>query len=400
MPTSPTLTNKPATTPRLIGYYLALCSVGLSGILGPTLSGLAAQTHSTLSQISVLFVVKSIGYIVGSLLSGRAYDRWPGHPIIVFVILALGAGLALTPLAPWLVLLALVIGVVGFAEGAIDVGTNTLIVWTYGDGVGPYMNGLHFAFGVGAFVGPLVVAQALAWSGGIAWAYWAVALLIVPAALWLARLPSPASHAPTQATPTEAVNYKLIALFVACFFFYVGGEVSFGAWVYTYAKRLGLADSVTAAYLTSVFWGALTLGRLMAIPIAARFRPRAIMLVNLAGCLLCVGLALVFPTSAFILWVSAMGAGLSMASIFPTLMNLAGRRMRVTGLVTSFFFVGGSLGAMIWPWIIGQLFEPIGPRVTMATVFLVVLLETAAFVALLIYAPRPVVAQVVPAESR
>ena len=386
-------------TNKLIGYYLALCGVGLTGVLGPTLSGLAAQTHSTLSQISVLFVVKSIGYMAGSLLSGRAYDHWPGHPILVLVILSLSVGMALTPLGPWLWLLALILGAVGLAEGAIDVGANTLIVWTYGDAVGPYMNGLHFAFGVGAFLGPLVVAQALAWSGGIAWAYWALAILIVPAAVWLVRLPSPTSHSHTQSAPGGAVKYGLIALFVACFFFYVGGEVSFGAWVYNYANRLGLANSVTAAYLTSAFWGALTAGRLLAIPIAARFRPRTIMLINLAGCLLSIGLALFFPASALSIWISALGAGLSMASIFPTLMNLAGRRMRVTGLVTSFFFVGGSLGAMIWPWVIGQLFEPVGPRVTMALIFLAVLLECAAFAVLMVYAPRPALAEVAPAES-
>ena len=387
--------DKRPTTP-LIGYYLALGGVGLTGILGPTLSRLATQTGSTLSQISILFLAKSAGYVSGSLLSGRAYDRFAGHPILVLAGLALAGGMALTPIAPWLWLLAAFMFILGLAEGAIDVGTNTLIVWTYGDGVGPYMNGLHLAFGVGAFVGPLVVAQAIAWSGGIAWAYWALALIILPTSAWLARLPSPTPHMTAQTAPDGAVKYALVALFVACFFFYVGAEVSFGSWVYTYANRLGLADPVMAAYLTSAFWGALTVGRLMAIPIAARFRPRTIMAVNLAGCVLSVGLALFFPASTLVIWISAIGAGLSMASVFPTLMNLAGRRLRLTARTTSFFFVGASLGGMVWPWIIGQLFEPVGPRITMATIFVVVGLEAAAFVALMIYAPRPALAETAP----
>ncbi|HLE28837.1 MAG TPA: MFS transporter [Anaerolineales bacterium] len=376
-------------TPRLIGYYAALGGVGLSGVLGPTLSYLAAQTGSTLSEISALFVARAAGYVSGSLLAGRAYDRVPGHPVLASAVVTLAAGMALTPLLPWLWLLAALMFMVGAAEGSIDVGANTLIVWTYGDRVGPYMNGLHLAFGVGAFVGPLLVAQAIALSSNVAWAYWALAILILPAAFWLARLPSPTSHAVARAAQAQPVRRSLVALFVACFFFYVGAEVSFGSWVYTYANRLGLADAIAAAYLTSAFWGALTVGRLAAIPIAARFRPRSIMAVNLAGCLLGVGLALLFPASKPAIWMSAIGTGLSMASIFPTFMNLAGRRMPLTAQVSSLFFVGSSLGAMIWPWLIGQLFEPVGPRVAMGTVFVVTLLDAVAFVMLMLYAPRP-----------
>jgi fucose permease len=57
-----------------------------------------------------------------------------------------------------------------------------------------------------------------------------------------------------------------------------------------------------------------------------------------------------------------------MASIFPTTLTLAGRHMKMTGQVTGWFFVGAGLGGMFLPWLIGQLFEEIGPRVTMYVV--------------------------------
>lgn len=381
------LKMKPQSNWRFLVYYAALAGVGLAGILGPTLSGLAAQTQTTLQFISGLFVAKSIGYVAGSLLAGRAYDRWPGHPILVCVILGLAGSLALTPLLPWWQILMVVTGLVGFTEGGIDVGTNTLIVWEYGERVGPYMNGLHFAFGVGAFFGPLIVGQALQWTGGITWAYWTLALIILPLAVWVMRLPSPKPQVHSEAQ-TGALNVVLVALFVACFFFYVGSEVAFGSWVYNYAVRLSLADEVTAAYLTSAFWGALTLGRLVAIPLAARLRPRTILFINLGGGLLSLAIIITFSASALVLWAGTLGLGLSMASTFPTLMNLAGRRLTMTGLVTSFFFVGGSLGAMTGPWLIGQLFEPIGPHTAPLVVLGAVGLNCAAFIALILYAPR------------
>jgi FHS family Na+ dependent glucose MFS transporter 1 len=386
---APALTGDRATA-NFIGYSTALSSIGLVvGVLGPTLPGLAAQTHSTLSGISVLFVAKSGGYLAGSLLAGRLYDRIPGHPIMAVAGGLMAASLALTPLTPWLWLLAAVTALLGMAEAWTDVGSNTLIVWTYRERVSPFMNGLHFAFGLGAFLAPLIVERAMAWGGGIAGAYWVLALLALPPALWLLRQPSPAGHRAAEAGRGEPVRYGLVALCVTCFFFYVGSEVSFGAWVFTYANVTGLADAASGAYLTSAFWGALTLGRLISIPLATRFRPRTLLVADLAGGLLSLSLAALWPGQAWALWVSAIGMGLSMASIFPTLMAFASRRIALSGQITSLFFIGGSLGGTALPWLIGQLFEPLGPGVVLAVILAGLVLDTAAFAALLVLAPRP-----------
>lgn len=375
---------------RLVGYYSALAAIGLAAsVLGPTLPGLAAQTGATLSQISILFVARSAGYLAGSWAVGRLYDRLPGHPIMALAILALALGLAAIPLAPWLWLLAALMGLLGLAEAATDVGSNTLIVWTYGEAVGPYMNGLHFAFGVGASLAPVVVAQASTLSGGIQWAYWGLAVLVLPPALWVLRLPSPAMRAAAPTAQTGPVRYGLVALFVACFFFYVGSEVSFGAWVYTYAEKLGLADPTSAAYLTAVFWGALTAGRLLSIPLAVRVRPRVILLTALLGCWLSAGVVWLLPGSTAALWAGAVGVGFFMAPVFPTLMAFASRRMALTAQITSLFFIGASLGGTALPWLIGQLVEPFGPRPIMGVIFAGILLDGLAFLALMRLAPHP-----------
>jgi len=66
---------------RTLGYYAAFIALGLvSASLGPTLPGLANNTGSQLSHISLLFVARSSGYLAGSLLGGRLYDRITGHP--------------------------------------------------------------------------------------------------------------------------------------------------------------------------------------------------------------------------------------------------------------------------------------------------------------------------------
>jgi FHS family Na+ dependent glucose MFS transporter 1 len=379
---------------KAIGYAGAYVAIGLaSAVLGPTLPGLAGRTGSHLSQVSILFTAMSLGYLLGSLQGGRLYDRVPGHPLMSGALAVMAVTLAAVPAVPRLWPLAVVVLLLGVSTGAVDVGGNVLLVWVYGRQVGPYMNALHFFFGLGALLAPIVVAQALALSSDIAWAYRVLALLTLPAAFWLLRVPSPS--APDGSTggpgdPPQSATRKrlLVAVIVLLFFLYVGAEASFGGWIYTYAVALDLSDETAAAYLTSAFWGALTMGRLLSVPIAARVRPGRLLLADLAGCLLSAGALLLWPRSPTVTWLGTCGLGFSMASIFPTLISLAERRLTLSGQITGWFLAGSSAGGMVLPWLIGQLFEPLGPRSTMAVIGLDLLAALGALAALLLYPRR------------
>lgn len=371
---------------KTVSYYAAFIALGLvNAILGPTLPGLAENTRTQLSEISYLFIARSLGYLLGSLLGGRLYDRLPGHTVMAVMVLGMVATLVLVPFIPLLSILIAILLLMGIAEGALDVGGNTLLVWVHRHKVGPFMNGLHFFFGIGAFLAPIIVAQALLYSGGMSWAYWFVALLILPIIFPLLRLASPVVHTIAKDDPTRQTNPGLVALMAFFLMLYVGAEVSFGGWIYTYTVTLGIAEEATAAYLTSAFWGALTVGRLLAIPIAARFRPRFILLSDLLGALASAGLILLWSNSLAIIWIGTLGMGLFLASVFPTTLSLAERRMTITGQVTSFFFVGASLGAMTVPWLVGQLFEAIGPHMVMIAVLIDLIIAVAIFAVMMAY---------------
>jgi FHS family Na+ dependent glucose MFS transporter 1 len=188
---------------------------------------------------------------------------------------------------------------------------------------------------------------------------------MLPVAVWIFSLSSPASQRVSGDQRTEQINYPLIVLIGIFFLLYVGAEVGFGGWIFTYVITLELMNETLAAYVTSAFWGALTVGRLLSIPFAARFRPVVILFSSLAGCLLSMGIMLLWLNSLVAIWVGAFGLGFSMATIFPTMLSFSGRRMTITGQVTGWFFVGASLGGMSLPWVIGQFFESIGPHVMM-----------------------------------
>jgi FHS family Na+ dependent glucose MFS transporter 1 len=351
-------------------YYLAFILLGLTiAAEGPTLLKLAEHTSSALDQISSIFLFGSFGYLVGSYLGGRIYDRVPGHRFMSGVLVFLGIMIAMVPVATSRWSLFSIVLILGLAKGALDVGCNTLLLWVHDEKVGPFMNGLHAFFGIGAFIAPLIVAQVLSLTGDIYWVYWFFALVTVPLAMWIWTLPSPASRAVPVHHERAAFPVLPVLLMVLCFVLYVGGEAGYGAWIYTYAFRLNFGTEVTAAFFTAAFWGSFTLGRLFGIWVSTRMKPMNILTLDFVGCLISVALILVSRESAPILWLGTILFGISQASIFPTFLTLAEERMHVTGTIAGLFLVGAGVGGMILPWLIGQAFERAGAGAMMTMIF-------------------------------
>jgi len=198
-------------------------------------------------------------------------------------------------------------------------------------------------------------------------------------AAWLLRLTSPTLQSASEDNLARPTDHRLLALLVVFFILHVGAELSFGGWIASYAEATHLASETGARYLTSAFWGAFTLSRLLSIPIALRFRPGTILLGGLLVGAASLVVILWWPDSVTALWLGTVGMGLSIAPMFPTSISLAERRMAITGRVTGWFLVGASLGSMSMPWLIGQLFEPVGPQVAMVIILIDMLLALGVF---------------------
>ena len=377
-----------------IAYYLSFIILGAStAASGPSLPKLAEHTSSGLDRISLIFVFGSLGYLIGSYFGGRAYDRVPGHRLMAIALLAIGLASVLIPIAPvlWMLLAAMFLS--GLAGGIVDVGSNTLLLWTHGKSAGPFMNGLHFFFGVGSFIAPLLLARVLIQTGDIHWLFWTVAIACLPLAIWYWFLSEPSTHTEAQERNNVPLPVLPVLLMVILFVLYVGLELGFANWIYTYALTLDLGTVVTSAYLTSGFWGAFTFGRLLGVWVSTRARSQAILFADLIGCAISTLIIMLWKDSSLALWVGSIGLGLSMASIFPTFLMLAGERMEVTGAMTGWFLVGSGAGSMLLPWLIGQIFVRTGA----GAMTIVLLIDIAAIVlVLLLFASQRIITPVEP----
>jgi len=356
---------------RTLLYYIAYAGLGLSiGVFGPSLLRLAENTGTTIAQVSTMFFFHSLGYMLGSLIGGRSYDPIAGNPVLSLMLVCMAVTLAVVPFVNMLWVLIVVVLLLGMAQGSLDVGGNTLLLWTYGNEVGPFMNGLHLFFGVGAFLAPVLVAQSIRIGDNLNLAYWGMAgLMLIPAVgLLFLGSPSQSDEANDLANAGGRSNVLLVGMVAAFLLFYIGMEHGITGWISTYATTTNLLDEISAAYATSLFWGTFTLGRVLSIPIAIRLRPRHVLTIDLLGCFASIMILLLWPGSAAALRISLAGAGFFAAPLFPTIITFAENRMRLSGKTTSLFFVGASIGGMFFPWLIGQCYAGVGPRMVPITI--------------------------------
>jgi len=358
--------KKPVLHSTLAHYLLFLClGLGL-GVTGPTLPSLAAQTGTTIGAIGEIFLSSSIGYAVGTAIGGSLFDRTERGQLVLGIAQLVSASLLfMIPLCPSIGMLILVNAMLGLSNGVINIGANTLLVWNHGENAGPFINGLHFFFGLGALLAPSLFAQSLNLGATHRETYWVIAVTAIPVAFFI--LLSPGSPRPVhrrEIGSTASVNmraYLPVAIFSMLYlFFYVGAEITYGGWIYTYATSLGLASPTQAAYLTSGFWLAFTIGRLLSIIFAARLRPEQIIAIALIACLAILGAGMVLAKSLPLLWLVSAGVGFCMAPLWPSGYTLASQSIALTARLSSIILLGDSFGGMLLPWLTGRVLERFG----------------------------------------
>ncbi|MFA7406280.1 MAG: MFS transporter [Anaerolineaceae bacterium] len=345
-------------------YGAAFMILGLaSAALGPMLPYLAKQVNVSLSQISFVFTAVSLGYLLGSAGGGQLLDRFKGHPMMLVSVLISIIALFFIPLTSHMSLLLVILFILGIGQGVLDVGGNTNLLWVYQARVGPYMNALHFCFGAGAFLSPIILHYVMRWSGGqLIWPYWSLAFLTIPTIFGFALLPSPTNleKEENEKNSTHTTNSGLIIGMIVLFFVYVGIENGFGGWIFTYVSETKIATETAASLINSIFWGAITLGRLLAVPLTRKIKAAHLLLGNFFLAIFFLTLIIIFPSGNLAIWVGSAGLGLALSSVFPTLLVLGESRLRITGRITGLFFLGSSLGSMLIPMLLGQIFEQFG----------------------------------------
>ncbi|KAH9500475.1 hypothetical protein Btru_072010 [Bulinus truncatus] len=143
---------------KTLAISMAFFCLGLCvAIPGPTLIELGRNVNSNTEHMSYIFTARSMGYLIGSVVGGILFDFFDQQILLFYTLASTALATIGIPWCSALVALSVLICVQGIAVGVLDTGGNVFCIKIWGQKSPPYMQVLHFSFGVGAFLAPLIV---------------------------------------------------------------------------------------------------------------------------------------------------------------------------------------------------------------------------------------------------
>ncbi|XP_027010660.1 major facilitator superfamily domain-containing protein 4A [Tachysurus fulvidraco] len=138
-------------------------------------------------------------------------------------------------------------------------------------------------------------------------------------------------------------------------FFSDGIVGSYTGFIYTYAVAPPMSlPHKMAGYLTSVFWAAITVGRLASIPLSYRVKSVHLLVFNQVGVIVTQLLLLILYTSSTFLFVGTCLLGLFISSIFPCMLAFTEHLLDYTGCATTVLVTSAGLGEMLLQLLVGS----------------------------------------------
>ncbi|MGW0389834.1 MFS transporter [Streptomyces sp. NPDC003042] len=336
----------------LNGFILGMWVVHI-----PTVEHQVGISHAVLGWLLLLL---GAGAFAGMRLAGPLTDRLGARTVIPVSAASCSAALALPGLATNVWTLAAALMVLGFGNGCLDVSMNAHAVQVERGYGRPVMSAFHAAFSLGGVLAALVGARTLSWDRSPAATLGAVALFgVAVAALATGALlrPEPASAAeaptpgtrPVRRTPRRIRMLALLALMLMLC------EGVANDWSVLHLRDTLDAPAATAALAYGAFSTAMTVGRLLADRVAARFGPVAVLRWGASAAALGLTGSAISPwvPPALVGW-AVFGVGLS--GCVPQLFSAAGHTDRsAAGANVSRVAGLGYLGMLAGPAVIGPL---------------------------------------------
>jgi fucose permease len=351
-----------ARVAALSAIYLAFAMpIAMLGVAWPEIRDALGRGSGELGLLAGCY---GLGRLSMAASSGPLLRRLPFGRAMAVSAVALAAATAWVATAPAWPLLVVATGMVGAGTGALEsLGSRFIAVSASARSAGL----LGGCYGIGATIGPALVALSGRWQA----AYASAALVVLVTGLVFLsgalRWPDQLVPAGARARGTAAVPLRRSAVIVSLTLFavVVGIEVTAGQWTATFLEQARGLDRRLAGIAVSGFWGGLTVGRLILGAVDALRRRLPLLAVLFVPLQLMVGLAPPRLAPLFVIL-----SGLVLAPMFPVLLATTAERVGVdrAGQVSGWQLIAGNAGATSFPALTGLivgLTSPAAPAVVL-----------------------------------
>uniref|UniRef100_D3ZDM4 Major facilitator superfamily domain containing 4B2 like 1 n=1 Tax=Rattus norvegicus TaxID=10116 RepID=D3ZDM4_RAT len=358
-------------------------------ILGPTFQDLAENVNRNISNLSLIFVGRATGFLCGTTIGGILFDHMNQFFLLGASMVATTVTLYLIPFCKTAVLLIITMSAFGASVGVVDTGAklrkapflaysmcpflqlllsslllmffSSFLLLKKGFSTLPSLHSSQFPPTI-----PNIQTHSLSFpcfvdDMNLLWAYASIGTYVLVVSVFLfalfceKRSKQKKSSASAQEVRRAKYHRALLCLLFLFFFFYVGAEITYGSYVFSFATtHVGMEES-EAAGLNSIFWGTFAACRGLAIFFATCLRPGTMIVVSNIGSLASSFFLVLFDKSPLCLWIATSVYGASMATTFPSGISWIEQYTTLTGKSAAFFVIGAALGEMAIPAVIGIL---------------------------------------------
>lgn len=338
----------------VIVTYLAFISLGLpDGLLGIAWPFMSARANVPLNSLGLLLIGFTTGYLATSSTSGKIVKLISLGMLLAMSCILTACSLLVYALSDVWYIMIVASFFLGAGGGAIDSSINTFAASRFSAST---VNWLHAFYGVGATTGPLLVTMMIAYDLSWHHGYMVVAAIQISLAVlffftkkrWQVSDAPGAEEHHSSAEYLQTLRRPIVWLYMLIFFLYTGLEQGFGQWLFTLlTKSRGIAEE-QAGLWTSLYWGSLTVGRIVFGIVLTRIPVKHVLVGAMLGI---VGGMVLFALNmnaiTTLLGISLLG--IANAPVFPSLISVTPERLgrehtaTAIGLQISMAMLGGAL---------------------------------------------------------
>jgi fucose permease len=292
--------------------------------VGSIIPELLEDFDLSLTAAGAFHYVPMIAIAAGGLVLGFLADRAGRKATIILGLVVYGVSSLLFASGSAFAFFVMLLGVAGVGVSVFKVGALALIgdVSRSTREHTTFMNTVEGFFGVGAIVGPAIVATLLA--AGISWKYLYVLaavictlLIVTAAAVRYPQTQAPA-HTPASFAHTLTMLRNPFALgFSGLIMLYVAVEVAIYVWMPTYLQSYPGSAGWLAAYALTIFFTLRAAGRFLGAWVLGRASWRTVLAIFSLAILLCFAGSL-YGGPAYGVYLLPL-SGLFMSIVYPTL---------------------------------------------------------------------------------
>lgn len=348
----------------LVIIFLTFIMLGLPNVFGSAWPVMYSGLGVSAASAGILSMIFAGTTVVGALFCDKLIRRFGARNLTFVSLIVTGGSLIGFSFSSSFLALAFWNVPLGFGLGFIDASINNVVATHY---QAKHMNWLHAFWGVGASIGPMIMAFFLArddwWQGG----YRSIGIIhlvfvgifFLTFRLWRAIKPVAAQE---ENTSSKSLTTKQLLLIpgvkqsLLIFFTYCALEATVGLWASSYLVVIRNLAEETAAFWLSLYFIGITVGRFMAGFLTTKLAHRQLIL--LGGGLIGAGLIIfLLPVPEMFLLVGLFLIGFGCAPIFPSLIHETPssfgkeQSQAIIGIQMAFAY----MGAMLMPPLFGFL---------------------------------------------